>query len=130
MIHEMGLWEIKPPHGIIKDLYLLDTENPDRLIKVDDRYRLLVDVVPLEVKIKQADIHSAEGEVPEDKEASEGSLEPEEKKPKKRPIDAGKVMALRDAGWSYKEIGEERGISLEGARQVYLRAMDLKEKKK
>ena len=30
---------------------------------------------------------------------------------KKKPIDTGKMLALRKAGWSMKKIGDELGIS-------------------
>ena len=39
------------------------------------------------------------------------STSPEPDKPKRRKIDIGKIMALKNAGWSYQKIGEEMGMS-------------------
>ena len=42
--------------------------------------------------------------VPEDKEDSKSS--------KKKDIDTGKIIALHNAGWSYRKIAEEMGLTL------------------
>lgn len=42
---------------------------------------------------------------------------------KKKPVDTGKVMALRKAGWSMKKIGDELGIS-EASVFNYLKKME------
>jgi lambda repressor-like predicted transcriptional regulator len=49
--------------------------------------------------------------------------EPEKKPPKRKEIDTGKLMALRKAGWSMKNIGIELGCS-EGTIFNYLKKME------
>jgi len=147
MLHEIKLSDIKQPYGSIKALYLLSHNEGSQLLEPvePEKFRILIDTVEEEPKEETVTEEQPSEELAEpvaDEKAwppkvDEAPVEPEEEKPKKaakratqkKPVDAGKVIALRNAGWSYKEIGEEMGISLEGARQVYLRAMDLKEKK-
>jgi lambda repressor-like predicted transcriptional regulator len=49
--------------------------------------------------------------------------EPEKKSTKRKEIDTGKLMALRKAGWSMKNIGIELGCS-EGTIFNYLKKME------
>lgn len=44
---------------------------------------------------------------------------------KRKPVDTGKLLALRKAGWSLKKIGEELGIS-EGSVFNYLKKLEEK----
>ncbi len=44
-------------------------------------------------------------------------------KRKPKPVDTGKMLALRNAGWSMKKIGEEMGIS-EGSVFNYLKKLE------
>lgn len=144
MLHGIKLSDIKQPYGSIKALYLFSYNEGSQLLEPIDpeKFRILIDTVEEEPK-EETVTEEQPSEEPEENETAqfpkveEAPISSEEERPKKaakratqkKPVDAGKVIALRNAGWSYKEIGEEMGISLEGARQVYLRAMDLKEKK-
>ena len=51
-----------------------------------------------------------------------GEIEQLEFKPKgRRKIDIGKIMALKNAGWNYQEIGEEMGIDATAVGQAIWR---------
>ena len=43
--------------------------------------------------------------------AKEKSADTNKAKPKKTAVDWAKAKALRDAGWTYKKIGDELGVS-------------------
>lgn len=49
------------------------------------------------------------------------SASPEPDKPKRRKIDIGKIMALKDAGWNYAKIGEEMGMDATAVGQAIWR---------
>ena len=63
-------------------------------------------------------LEKAQEEVKEETESdeSEGTQdpqEPEEKKKKRNKLDIGKILALRDAGWTHQQIAEEMGTTKE-----------------
>lgn len=51
------------------------------------------------------------GAKPAGKEAKKKKVVKKPAAPKRKPLDMGKVRALREAGWSLKQIGDEMGVS-------------------
>lgn len=60
-------------------------------------------------------LEKAQEEVKEETESDgpEDPQEPEEKKKKRKKLDIGKILALRDAGWTHQQIAEEMGTTKE-----------------
>ena len=57
--------------------------------------------------------------------------EPEKEAPKKekrKPIDTGKVKALRKAGWSLQKIADEMGCSVQNISKILIREKDNEQK--
>jgi DNA-binding NarL/FixJ family response regulator len=66
---------------------------------------------------------SGGGKTDEEESQTLAVKEPAKKPPKRKEIDLGKLMALRKAGWSMKNIGIELGCS-EGTIFNYLKKME------
>ena len=118
----------------IKVLVPTDLDNRWESMEPDTLQNMLADVLffrqePALEKQTPEELFNQEPESPPSADASGHENGHAEKKAgsvsKRKPVDTGKMMALRKAGWSMKKIGEELGIS-EGSVFNYLKKMEEK----
>ncbi len=102
----------------------LDDIGADFLMDVPDEVPHTETVAPA---VPAITIEQMEGDILE----SPPPDEPEKEAPKKakrKPIDTGKVKALRKAGWSLQKIADEMGCSMQNISKILIREKDYESK--
>lgn len=91
-------------------------ESLKRLIKgsgmnIMIRFEGIDEAIPAETAISIWEQLNAEADPPKQDPPKEQEPEPKAAGKKRKPLDDGKMLALRKAGWSYEKIADEMGCS-------------------